>query len=311
MPKSDYATRSSIENDEESLLGKGFALALTLTLLVLLLGAVAAQLAPHIPLSIKSIKKLGEVGDFVGGMLNPVISGCTLVVAFAVWRLQKTELTETKRELLTQRGQQRFFDLLNVYYRTVDSISSSYLRPVRRLAENPMKNMSEGRSMFEELGSEHISLAGKAALARMREMLETGEPDEDFADEYPTINWKSAVASTADLSSPANAEALARLRQEWILAQSTLVLSHYFRTFCLLLNEAESLLGGEEHRRYVALFIAQLSDDELTLIGYYLWLDPHGTKLLPMAEQYGLLQNMSDQSRKIFTATLPSEVFAA
>ncbi|QLA81160.1 hypothetical protein EXV95_11250 [Acidovorax sp. JMULE5] len=311
MSKSDHAAPGGIEKDEENLFAKGFALALTLTLLVLLFGAVVAQLAPHIPPSIKAIKKLGEVGDFVGGMLNPVISGCTLVVAFAVWRLQKTELTETQRELQIQRGQQRFFDLLNVYHRTVDSISSSYVRPVNRLAKDPMKSMQEVGSMYEQVGSEHITLIGKAALARERENLEAGEPHEYFDDEYPTINWKSTVAKAAALGSTGSAEALAKLQQEWIFAQSSLVLSHYFRTFRLLLNEAESLLGSEEHRRYVAIFIAQLSDDELMLIGYYLWLDPHGNELLPMAKQYGLLQSISDHGRNIFTAVLPLEVFAA
>lgn len=311
MSKSDLAAHDSIEKDEESLLSRGFGLAFTLSLLTLFFGAVVAQLAPYLPQSIKSIKKLGEVGDFVGGMLNPVISGCTLVVAFAVWRLQKTELTETKRELQIQRGQQRFFDLLNVYYRTVDSISSSYVRTIRILAANPTKNTYGIGGMFEEIGSEHIRLTGKAALAHMREILESGESDEYCEDEYPTINWKSVVAETADISSPAGAEALTKLKQEWTLAQSTQFLSHYFRTFSLLLNEAESLLGDEEHRRYVALFIAQLSDDEITLIGYYLWLDPHGAELLPMAEQYGLLQNISDRGKDIFSAALPLKVFAA
>lgn len=310
MHKSDLVNSENIEKDEESLFGKGFALALTLTLLVLFFGAVVAQLAPHIPPSIKAIKKLGEVGDFVGGMLNPVISGCTLVVAFAVWRLQKTELTETKRELQIQRGQQRFFDLLNVYYRTVESISSSYVRPVNKLAKNPMESMQEAGSIYEQVGSEHITLIGKAALAH-RKKLEAGEPDEYFDDEYPTINWKSTVTQAAALGSLDSATAVEQLKKEWIFAQSSLVLSHYFKTFRLLLNEAESLLGSEEHRRYVAIFIAQLSDDELMLIGYYLWLDPNGNDMLPMAKQYGLLQSISDHGRKIFAAVLPLEVFAA
>lgn len=307
MSKSGSTTPMTLEKDEESLFGKGFALALSLTLFTLLLGAIVAQIAPQLPESIKSIKKLGEVGDFVGGMLNPVISGCTLVVALAVWRLQKIELSETKRELQIQRGQQRFFDLLNIYYRTVDSISSNYVRSVSRLASNPVESLSRGTSPYEEVGSEFISLTGKAALAYKRKGLEAGLGDEHFDDEYPTIDWKATVDRCT--RAPLNVEAANSLRQEWKFAQSELLLSHYFRTLLLLLKEAESLLGADEHRRYVALFVAQLSDDELALVAYYLWLDPLGSEMLPMAKQYGLLQNMTTESKKIFLAVLPSPVF--
>lgn len=309
MSNSGSATATTIEKDEESLLGKGFALTICLTLLTLLLGAVIAQIAPQLPESIKSIKKLGEVGDFVGGMLNPVISGCTLVVALAVWRLQKIELSETKRELQIQRGQQRFFDLLNLYYRTVDSISSSYVRSVNRLASNPRERIGKAESIYEQVGSEYISLTGKAALAYKKEMLENAVADEHFDDHYPTIDWKATVDRFVESAATQNGEAINSLRQEWKFAQSELLLSHYFRTLLLLLQESESLLGANEHRRYVALFVAQLSDDELVLIAYYLWLDPLGSEMLPMAEQYCLLQNMTTESKKIFLAVLPSQVF--
>ena len=308
MSNTGSTTPSTIEQEEESLFGKGFALAISLTLLTLILGAVVAQIAPQLPESIKSIKKLGEVGDFVGGMLNPVIAGCTLVVALAVWRLQKTELSETKKELQIQRGQQRFFDLLNVYYRTVDSISSGYDRKITRLARDYLEQITKGLGVHEELGSEHISLTGKAALAHKREILESGEANE-YDDNYPTINWNATVHKCVDQAATDNTEAMTLLRDEWKFAQSELVLSHYFRTLQLLLKESESLLGVNEHWRYVALFVAQLSDDELTLIAYYLWLDPRGSEMLPMAKQYGLLQNMTTKSKKIFLAILPSPVF--
>lgn len=260
------------------------------------------------PLS-EEVEKWGQVGDYFGGLLNPVISAGTLFVAVAVWQLQKNELSATQNELRIQRGQQRFFDMLNVYYRTVDLISSSYIRTINKLASDPIKSMNRGDGLHEELGSEHITLTGKAALARKREMLEAGEPDGYLIEGYPTINWKNTVDSSINLKSPENIESLTLLKNEWTLSQSTLVLSHYFRTLLFLLKESEFLLGSEEHRRYVALFVAQLSDDELTLIAYYLWLDPHGADLLPMAKQYSLLQNMPTHSKETFTAVLPLAVF--
>lgn len=72
-------------------------------------------------------EELGQLGDFFGGLLNPLVSALTLSVAISVWRLQKDELELTRKELENsrlamqeqaataeqQRQEQRFFDLLN------------------------------------------------------------------------------------------------------------------------------------------------------------------------------------------------------
>ena len=79
----------------------------------------------------------GTFGDFLGGLLNPLVSTLTLFVAASVWKLQRKELTLTRKALKQtqlameeqaktaeqQRQEQRFFDLLNVYQRTVESIT--------------------------------------------------------------------------------------------------------------------------------------------------------------------------------------------
>jgi hypothetical protein len=71
----------------------------------------------------------GTFGDYIGGLLNPLISLFTLMVAMQVWKLQKTELLETRKAVEEQgktaeqqRREQRFFDFLNIYRSTVDSI---------------------------------------------------------------------------------------------------------------------------------------------------------------------------------------------
>lgn len=64
----------------------------------------------------------GSFGDLIGGLLNPLISGFTLLVALNVWRLQRAELTLTRQELIKQsntsdiqRKEQRFFDCMALY----------------------------------------------------------------------------------------------------------------------------------------------------------------------------------------------------
>jgi hypothetical protein len=44
----------------------------------------------------------GQFGDFLGGILNPLTSFFTLIVAVFVWRLQSTELAETRKVLQEQ-----------------------------------------------------------------------------------------------------------------------------------------------------------------------------------------------------------------
>lgn len=71
----------------------------------------------------------GQFGDYMGGLLNPLIFLFTLIVAVKVWNLQKTEVMETRKALEDQgktaeqqRREQRFFDFLSIYRSTVESI---------------------------------------------------------------------------------------------------------------------------------------------------------------------------------------------
>lgn len=45
----------------------------------------------------ETLKGLGPLGDFFGGILNPIISGAALVLLYKTFVLQKTELEETRK----------------------------------------------------------------------------------------------------------------------------------------------------------------------------------------------------------------------
>ncbi|OYT93362.1 MAG: hypothetical protein CFE43_03705 [Burkholderiales bacterium PBB3] len=64
----------------------------------------------------------GQFGDFMGGLLNPLISLLTLFVAVAVWRLQKKELQETNIAFIKQNTQQTFFNLLQQHRELVNGV---------------------------------------------------------------------------------------------------------------------------------------------------------------------------------------------
>ncbi len=75
----------------------------------------------HTRLNFREAAAWGQLGDFMGGMLNPLISACTLAVAVKVWNLQKTELKKTSEVMRSQQylqrqqiSEQTFFNLLEL-----------------------------------------------------------------------------------------------------------------------------------------------------------------------------------------------------
>ena len=220
--------------------------------------------------------ELGQMGDFFGGMLNPLVSAVTLYVAIRVWQLQKVELQATKNALdeqaktaEQQRQEQRFFDLLNVYQRTVDSIY--HATDVSRLQQNT-------RTLLSATGKFGVSLwLSDASCLRL------------YATGDTIIDTQSA-------------------KRDWISRDSPGSFDHYFRVVFRILSEAEALLG-DQHIRYIELFHAQLSRSELIILAYNLWLDDEGKKMIPLAEKYGLLKHLPTGPLRTELEKLHPQVF--
>jgi hypothetical protein len=71
----------------------------------------------------------GTFGDYIGGILNPLVSTCTLLVAVAVWRLQNDEMKKTSQTLQSQLEQSRasrrdemFSQMIELYMQTLTQI---------------------------------------------------------------------------------------------------------------------------------------------------------------------------------------------
>ncbi|MBK1684051.1 putative phage abortive infection protein [Rhodoferax fermentans] len=210
----------------------------------------------------------GTFGDYIGGLLNPLISLFTLMVAMQVWKLQKTELLETRKAVEEQgktaeqqRREQRFFDLLNIYQRTIDSIGVSL----------------PGRTDRPE-----AQFQGKAALnAWFRNRM----PDDlrKFSRHGLDAKWPTPTGErTIDRTT---------LEQTWQQETSTGTFDHYLRVIYRLLMDSESLLG-EQHYRHVKILRAQLNRNELLLLAFNMWLDDEGEKMIPLAAKYGLLKHL-------------------
>jgi len=235
----------------------------------------------------------GTFGDYFGGLLNPLISALTLFVAIRVWQLQKQELAETRKAMEEQaktaeqqRQEQRFFDLLNVYQRTVDSISHVTEKTHRDTIETVTTN-------------------GKSALATYLSDYNDGgyggRKWTEFAEDGKASWWR--VHRVEKITMKSQHECVSYWKKD------ATRFDHYFRVVFRILSEAEALLT-DQHIRYIKLFRAQLSRSELIILAYNLWLDDEGKKMIPLAEKYGLLKHLpKGHLRTTLEQELPPLVF--
>lgn len=218
----------------------------------------------------------GAFGDYMGGLLNPLISLFTLIVAMKVWGLQKTELLETRKAIKEQgktaeqqRREQRFFDLLNLYQETLKTFviegasGKAALNNWQKLSQE-----TENCAFFLKNGWEPFNTHSNICFSSL--------PDADFESLEPPR--KILLTKT-------------QMNLSWNAFSPQL--DHYFRTIFSILGELENLLG-DDHWRYGKLFRAQLSRDELTLLAFNLLFDIEGEKMRPLVYKYGLLKHLAN-----------------
>lgn len=74
------------------------------------------------------LAKFAQIGDFIGGILNPVLAFIVLLLLLMTTRLQKHELNETRTAIEKQNFESSFFNLLNIlenYKSNMDIIHSN------------------------------------------------------------------------------------------------------------------------------------------------------------------------------------------
>ncbi len=113
----------------------------------------------------------GQLGDFLGGTLNPLVSFLALFVLLLNYKSQTEELRATQETLQNQvnatfqdRQEARFFDLIRLYQDTIDEVKF-------RLRDG----VYEGKRAFFEFNNLHIDVTSdpieesiKRAVAQLR-----------------------------------------------------------------------------------------------------------------------------------------------
>ena len=203
----------------------------------------------------------GSFGDYIGGILNPIISFCTLMIAYAVWKLQKEEMAATKNALEEQaktaeqqRREQRFFDLLGLYRETVAALEF-----------NSWGADSTGKTSF------------KAALDYFCHKFDQKHYLLPFFKQQTWVNLNEN-----DL------QYLHEINSNWDVINANFF--PHFRVCLFILHEIKRTLNVD-HFRYAELFKNQLTPSEAALLGLYICTENEGKKSVEITNEYNFLSN--------------------
>lgn len=249
--------------EERRLLELGLGIALTLILMILVAGAVVVQLSPQLPEAIRGIKKLGEVGDFVGGVLNPVIALLALTALFRSIQIQRRELRETKEALQEQtrthnkqRLEDTFFQLMSLRASAVSSIEWS----------DPSGTTRQGRSALKLILEDVQNIAQGHTPADVEEDLQHWQVPPNAPDVAKPYIAAFAFRYSGEAHSPALQE---HLGYYGALPNYEPELGHVFRATYQILkfirrHDEFSAAEKEDMANYLR---AQMSEDDFLFFG--------------------------------------------
>lgn len=209
--------------------------------------------------------KLGSLGDFFGGVLNPILTFLTFVGLLITIVLQQREIhngKEAAKDLAIERKDERklaesqrfettFFQMLTLHNSLVNAMD---LR-TRTVKASAVAGMEwHGRDCFPRF-YEHLKTAYKAAEKR--------KSPEPLREAY-SVFWK----------------------------QDQKDLAHYFRFLYNIIRVVDE--AQVEKKTYIRLLRAQISDYEL-LILFYNGMFEKGRHFRPYIEKYALFDNLPEE----------------
>jgi hypothetical protein len=195
----------------------------------------------------------GVFGDFMGGVLNPILTFFTLFGLIATIVIQRQELRLSRHEyektadaLSTQAIETTFFNILDLHHKIVDNLKVDLEElSYRSEAEKALKGISASfinAQLGVKLSSKGFKVEGRAVFEEILAFLsvEAKSPN-DALDRYKNIQQ-----------------------------HHNHVLGHYFRNLYQALKVIDSYeehkLTNEQKRKYSSILRAQLSTKELALL---------------------------------------------
>jgi len=241
----------------------------------------------------------GVFGDYIGGTLNPLISGFAIYWIIKTYNLQKKELFESRtilqgqsEALKKQNIESSFFQLMSLFNDLINGLTVSG-RPVELPDDKVTPWNFEGtevnKQCFEKLhnilinGYFHEHKRGNYTIE-----LTSGQIVYEFC------NIKGDKIGEDSL--PLTIEKLNN-DYDYFYQEFGHLIGHYFRTLFHIIKFIDnSLFDDEQKKQYINLVRAQLSKYELGLLFYNSINPRYGLcKFFPLIHKYGLLKHLEDE----------------
>lgn len=213
----------------------------------------------------------GQLGDYIGGLLNPLVAGFALLALVASVRLQKAELSATREELKEsrqamqeqakiaeqQRSEQRFFDCMGFYQKMVDG-------------QKAIKNNT-------------LYYGKEAILVNYQEIMN------GFAINYLHDRMEDSNDSREIFVIIKNSE-------KFIFEEKLINgVKNYSRTVLSLIETICDSLQSKNHN-YIKIFINQLTEDELCYIMIYFLFEVESDKYFDIASSVNLFGSLANET---------------
>jgi len=236
----------------------------------------------------------GAFGDYVGGIINPIVGIATVILIFLTLILQRRELQASLEEFrsahkssVVQGFEQSLFSWLANYHLLLSSTKSKF--------------GGEGRqaltTMYEQCFSSEVVMK-KCYAANGGTVLD----DEEAKIHLEEMRSAAAQGDSDEKNSFSNVFGMALWEYRAVFRMHRAELDAVFRTLYRLLRWIDtSELDNEQKWHYFALVRAQLSWIELVFI-LYNTLTPAGEKFARLANDYALFDNLEDAPDEVIDA---------
>ncbi|WP_144211791.1 putative phage abortive infection protein [Shewanella donghaensis] len=195
----------------------------------------------------------GVFGDFLGGVLNPVLTFFTLFGLIATIVIQRQELRLARHEyektadaLSTQAIETTFFNIIDLHHKIVDNLKADL---------EELGNKSESQKIIKGITASLIKSQIGTSFTSQNTKVQGRAVFEEM------LNFLSVEAKSPEDSLE---------RYKYIQTHHNHILGHYFRNLYqalkVLKGYEENKLSPDQKRKYTSILRAQLSTKELALL---------------------------------------------
>lgn len=191
------------------------------------------------------LAKFGAIGDFLGGILSPILAFLVLLVLLGTTRLQKEELTEMRRELQANTKATQYANIENVFFQLFNLLQQSI-----------------GANGSEKISSELLSNVSNQCSEISAQEYYNGNPD------HRTPNGWGEILETHPNEMTAIRSVLLE-NYNFIYSKHQAELGRYFRLLYNVLRflaDKEEQIPKEMYETYFKIVRASISNYELLLI---------------------------------------------